>query len=148
MANLKTMKSKELKSIAKGMGIKGWWDMNKAQLIEAIENHCQTEELIIDDPVEEVVKNVPEEVVTKEDVNTLSEEENATENVQDKPEQQHKKNQKRLIEYKGKTQTLTAWAKELGIRHQTLYNRIVMKGMDPVEAFEKPLKKGASKDAS
>jgi hypothetical protein len=59
----------------------------------------------------------------------------------DHDEKPQRKNQKRLIEYNGKTQTLTAWAKELGIRHQTLYNRIVMKGMDVAEAFEKDVKK-------
>ena len=167
MKELKTMKVNEIKSIARAMGIKGWWDMKKAQLIEAIENHQQTEPLIEDEhelvqmpgtegewihpadeetsedePIEEVAPEAPEtvEVITNE---TNHENE---ENVSEVKNEAHRKNQKRLIEYNGKTQTLTAWAKELGIRHQTLYNHIVMKGMDPAEAFEMPIKKLTKKE--
>lgn len=142
MKELKTMKVNEIKSIARAMGIKGWWDMKKAQLIEAIENHQQTEPLVEDEPIEEVAPEAPEtvETVTNE-INHENEE-----NVPEVKNEAHRKNQKRLIEYNGKTQTLTAWAKELGIRHQTLYNRIVMKGMDPAEAFEMPIKKSTKKE--
>ena len=155
MKELKTMKVNEIKNIAKAMGIKGWWDMKKAQLIEAIENHQQTEPSIEDEPiveetieehteehVEEVISEAPEivEVVTNK-TNRENEE-----NISETTQSAHRKNKKRLIEYNGKTQTLTAWAKELGIRHQTLYNRIVMKGMDPTEAFEMPIKKSTKKE--
>lgn len=142
MKELKTMKVNEIKSIARAMGIKGWWDMKKAQLIEAIENHQQTEPLVEDEPIEEVAPEAPEtvETVTNE-INHENEE-----NVPEVKNEAHRKNQKRLIEYNGKTQTLTAWAKELGIRHQTLYNRIVIKGMDPAEAFEMPIKKSTKKE--
>lgn len=127
MENLKT---KELKAMARDLGVKGWYDMTKAQLIEEISK--------IED-VEIIVPDVPEQDVN---VNTLNEEENVPEAKSDDQEHAHKKNKKRLIEYKGKTQTLTAWAKELGIRHQTLYNRIVMKDWEIETAFETPLKKG------
>lgn len=40
MKNLETKTCKELREIAKGLGITGRWDMTKAQLIEAIEG-CQ-----------------------------------------------------------------------------------------------------------
>lgn len=142
MKELKTMKVNELKNIARAMEIKGWWDMKKTQLIEAIENHRQTEPLVVDEPIEEVVSEAHEEEKTEEHVNTSVNEENATESVSDDEEAAQKKNKKRLLTYNGKTQTLTAWSKELGIRHQTLYNRIVMKGWDVETAFETPLKKG------
>ena len=142
MKELKTMKVNEIKSIARAMGIKGWWDMKKAQLIEAIENHQQTEPLTEDEPIEEVTPEAPETVeVATNEINHENEE-----NAPEVKNEAHRKNQKRLIEYNGKTQTLTAWAKELGIRHQTLYNRIVMKGMDPAEAFEMPIKKSTKKE--
>lgn len=127
MENLKT---KELKAMARDLGVKGWYDMTKAQLIEEIGK------------VKDVEIIVPDAPKPAANVNTLNEEENVPEAKSDDQEHAHKKNKKRLIEYKGKTQTLTAWAKELGIRHQTLYNRIVMKGWDIELAFETPLKKG------
>lgn len=42
-----------------------------------------------------------------------------------------------LIEYNGKAQTLTQWAKELNKPAQTLYYRIKMKGWDIEKAFTK-----------
>lgn len=120
---LKNMKVAALKEMAKEMNIRGWRTMKKDELVEAIENHEQSQ-------------SVPEEVVTDTDVNTQTEGEVVSE-VNHAP----RKNNKRMLEYNGKTQTLNAWAKELGIRHQTLYNRIVMKGMDVTEAFEKGVKK-------
>lgn len=155
MKELKTMKVNEIKNIARAMGIKGWWDMKKAQLIEAIENHQQTEPLIEDDPmieeyVEETIEEHVEEVAPEasETVEVVTNETNREneENVSETTQSAHRKNKKRLIEHNGKTQTLTAWAKELGIRHQTLYNRIVMKGMKPSEAFEMPIKKPTKKE--
>jgi transcriptional regulator with PAS, ATPase and Fis domain len=125
MKDLQTMTLADLRQKAKELAVKGWWTLKKTDLIKAIEN----------------ASVVQEEVEVEVNANTLVEEENVSEVKSEAQEVNQKKNQKRLIEYKGKTQTLTAWAKELGIRHQTLYNRIVMKGMDPNEAFEKPLKK-------
>ena len=152
MMELKNMKVAELKEMARGMHISGWWVMKKDQLIEAIENNRQTEEPIAE--VEEVVVEEPqvvtEEPVVEADVNTQAEEENIPEVKEvaqndESAEKVQRKNKKRLLEYNGKTQTLNAWAKELGIRHQTLYNRIVMKGMDVAEAFEMPIKKATLK---
>lgn len=145
MMELKNMKVAELKEMAREMHISGWWVMKKDQLIEAIENNQQTEEVVVEEP-----QDVSEEVVVEEHVDVKAEVEDAPEINQeaseDEPaEKPQRKNKKRLLEYNGKTQTLTAWAKELGIRHQTLYNRIVMKGMDVAEAFEMPVKKAAVK---
>lgn len=125
---METLTTKELKAMARDMGVKGWWDMKKADLIEAIKN-CKDVDIIIPE--------APETVEPEADVSISAEEENISED----DSTAKKKNQKRLIKYNGKTQTLTAWAKELGIRHQTLYNRIIMKGWEIDRAFEKPTKK-------
>ena len=42
-----------------------------------------------------------------------------------------------MIEYNGRSQSLTKWAKELGMPVQTLYYRIKMKGWDIEKAFTK-----------
>ena len=118
MKDLQTVTLAELRQMAKDLGIKGWWKLNKTQVLEAIQN-------------------AQEDVEPEAQTNTKAVEEDVPEVVQEG----QKKNQKRLITYEGKTQTLTAWARELGIRHQTLYNRIVMKGWDVEKAFGKSTKK-------
>lgn len=129
MANLETLTLKELREMAKEKGVKGWWNMKKVELVEVLGNEVESVEAISnDEPVEVEQVEVEPEIVQEE-----TPEEPKVEPV--------KKNQKRLIEYNGKTQTLTAWAKELGIRHQTLYNRIVIKGWEIDKAFEAPTKK-------
>lgn len=137
MKKLHEMTAAELKAKAKELKIKGWWEMKKEELIVAIEAAQPIEEI-----VPEIVEN-DKDVVVKVEEKIVPELKEDDHNVAPK-----KKNQKRLIEYKGEVKTLTAWAKELGIRHQTLYNRIVMKGMDPVEAFEMPIKKAHVKEVS
>lgn len=142
--DLKNMKVAELKEIAKEMNLDKWWVMRKSQLIEAIENNRQIEEVTMNITGE--FQNVTEESIIEAEINVQTEEENASEASKitqnnERVENIQRKNQKRLLEYNGKIQTLTAWAKELGIRHQTLYNRIVIKGMDVAEAFEMSIKK-------
>lgn len=132
---MENLNVKTLRSMARDLGITGYSDMKKADLIAAIEE-CKKD-------VDVIVPDEPEVEVTDENVNTLVVEENVSEDT----EEPKKHNKKRLIEYNGKTQTLTAWAKELGIRHQTLYNRIVMKGWDVDRAFEKPAKKEVNVNA-
>ena len=151
MKDLKTMKVAEIKAIAKEKNIKGWWDMKKAELITAIEAMAElmveetkvNEEPVVEEiEVPETTSEAPEEVEAEDNVDVKVDEEIVSESA----EEAHRKNKKRLIEYNGETKTLTTWAKDLGIRHQTLYNRIVMKGMDPAEAFEMPIKKGKKKE--
>ena len=125
MTNLETLSAKELKGMARDLEISGWWNMKKVELINAINNHDGQVKLIVPEAPEK--EEVIEDVVTSEN----------TEVVSEVSETKKRKNQKRMLEYNGKTQTLTAWAKELGIRHQTLYNRIVMKGWDVEKAFGK-----------
>lgn len=127
MKALESLTLKELRDVARDAGVKGWWNMKKAELLDEISKA----------EIKVIVAGAPEEEKVEPEVNTLVE----PEKVEENDSGAKKKNQKRLIEYNGKTQTLTAWAKELGIRHQTLYNRIVMKGWDVAKAFEKPTKK-------
>ena len=152
MTNLSKVSVKELKEMARENNIPNWWELKKAELIEALGDEEPKEivepqvvvepEMTFEVDLSGVPQEVTEDVEPEANVNTLSEEKDDSEA---KSEAQ-KKNQKRLIEYNGKVQSLTAWAKELGIRHQTLYNRIVMKGCDIDRAFETPKKKEVTVD--
>lgn len=46
-----------------------------------------------------------------------------------------------LIEYNGKTQTLTQWAKELNMKPSTLHNRIRVRGWSIEHALTQPVRK-------
>lgn len=48
---------------------------------------------------------------------------------------------RKLIEFEGKSQTLCAWARELNINPNTLYNRIYYKEMSFEEAINKPIRR-------
>ncbi len=52
----------------------------------------------------------------------------------------------RLVEYRGRIQTVCAWADELGIHRPTLLNRL-NKGMSPEEAFTVPLRKYTKRES-
>ena len=75
MRNLKEMKVAELRDLAKVLGITGRWDMNKTQLIEAIENadsNSNSKEGITTNTAESaknenVVEKKPAEGITHED---------------------------------------------------------------------------------
>ena len=129
MLNEKT--SKELKEMAKELGIKGWWEMKKADLITAIE---------------EAQKLTSEQLSISSDVNTNEKSENATEAENVAQEHASKKKSKREFTYEGKTQNLSNWAKELGMPVQTLYNRLIMKNWPVEKAFTEPVKKGKHHD--
>jgi hypothetical protein len=113
MLNEKT--TKELKEMAKALKIKGWWEMKKTDLIAAIE---------------------------EADVNTKETEENIPEVKNEAQEHTPKKKNKREFTYNDKTQNLSAWAKELGMPVQTLYNRLIMKNWPVEKAFTEPVKRG------
>lgn len=113
MLNEKT--TKELKEMAKELKIKGWWEMKKTDLIAAIE---------------------------EADTNTNEPEENVSEVIQEAQNDVPKKKNKREYIYEGKTQNLSAWAKELNMPVQTLYNRLVMKNWPVEKAFTEPAKRG------
>lgn len=130
-----TKTSKELRAIAKSLGIKGYWDMKKDQLIEAIEaieahqEQPETTEEVVDVETHEEETVVPE--TEPEDETTPS----------DKKKQGRKS--KNLFTYNGKTQSIADWSKETGIGTTTLYNRLVYKGWAPEKAFTHAPKKKA-----
>ena len=130
---MKDMKINELKAFARELNIKGWWDMKKAELIEAIEK------------VQEAQKDASEDVEEVVDVNTNETEENTPEVKNELPEAEPKKKNKREYTYDGKTQNLSKWAKDLQMPVQTLYNRLVMKNWPVEKAFTEPTKKGKHK---
>lgn len=55
-------------------------------------------------------------------------------------QQANNKTTNRLLEYKGKTQTLAQWSEELKMPYKTLFSRINQYKMDVETAFTKPVK--------
>lgn len=58
-----------------------------------------------------------------------------------KKEQALNRRTNRLIEYRGRTQHLSLWAKEISMNRSTLTNRLDTYGMSIEQAFNKPLNK-------
>lgn len=56
-------------------------------------------------------------------------------------EQNNNKRNNHLIEYNGRSQTMTQWAKELGMNVTTLKSRINQRGWSIEDAFTKPVRK-------
>lgn len=48
------------------------------------------------------------------------------------------------LTYKGKTQTIAQWARELGLKHQMIRQRVLRGWTDPVEILETPCSDGSS----
>ena len=159
MTNLNEMTTKELKEKAKELKVKNWWTLKKAELVEAIQN-VETEEIedhaivaensnggvtvIAECSHEDITQNAQddsEEVEEAADNNSIEETEEA---VQDEPEKP-KKNEK-LIEFNGKSQNLSKWAKELNMSGQTLYARLYLSGWTVEKAFTTPTKKNKKKN--
>ena len=130
MTDINKMKINELKATARELKIKGWWNMKKAELIEAIQ---------INRP--ETSQEASEESV-KEETTVITEETEKDDTVEpEKPETTSKKKHRgNLIKYNGKSQNLESWAKELGFRPQTLYGRIYVSGWTVERAFTTPPK--------
>lgn len=168
MNNLNEMTVKELKELGKQNHVKGWWKLNKAQLIEALEqpqpkmafkDECdgcgefaqlsnyngkllcgdcitKAEEKTVETEEVETVEEETEEVETKvKEVEEVEEVKEVTE-----PKTNKVKSGKQLFEYNGKSQNLSSWAKELNMSLNTLYTRIHYKGMSFEEAVTTPIK--------
>ena len=132
MTDINKMKINELKATARELKIKGWWDMKKVELIEAIQ---------INQPETETSPEASEETVKEETTVITEETEKDDTDEPEKPETTSKKKHRgNLIEYNGKSQNLESWAKELGFRPQTLYGRIYVSGWTVERAFTTPSK--------
>lgn len=122
MKNLNEMTTKELKEIAKELKVKNWWTIKKNELIKAIQ--------FIQNNVE------------KKDEESIVEEEKTS------PDKSSKKKRKQdLIEYNGKTQNLSQWARELEMPGQTLYARLYLSKWPVEKAFETPVRRKKIEEA-
>lgn len=151
---MENMTSKELKAMAKELGVKNWWTLKKAELIaeieaaqkvesETVEETPETTENVADDKniveaAQNDSKSTENELVPMPGANRL--EELAKEYSQ--PAEKKSSNKKvDLIEYNGKTQSLSAWARELDMPGQTLYARLRISNWPVEKAFTTPTRK-------
>lgn len=157
MTNLNEMKVKELKEMAKNLKIKDWSKLKKDDLITEIAFAIADNEQDKPEDVEEVKAD---EVIVEEDKASQNEPETkelvpmpGTEgdwgekhwgnDVDQKPE---KKPRGKMIEYNGKSQSLNAWAKELGMPGQTLFARIYISKWPIEKAFTTPSRRKKSEE--
>lgn len=135
MTNLNEMKSKELKELAKKLHVKNWWNLKKSELITEITFAMEDQDAQND--TQDAEEAVVEEVI--------AETEEAAQNESETTEETKKNKKQDLIEYNGKTQNLSQWAKELGIPGQTLYARLHISNWPVEKAFTTPIKKRNTK---
>lgn len=149
MTNLNEMKAKELKEMAKNLGIKNYSTLKKDDLIT---------EIVF--AIAENDENEPENVEETGPDEVIVEEEKASENESEMPElvpmpgtedpnwgekhwgkdieKSEKKPRGKLIEYNNKSQTLNQWADELGFAPQTLFARLYISNWPIEKAFSTP----------
>lgn len=146
MTNLNEMKTKELKEMAKELKVKNWWTLKKAELINEIaiaigDKEDEGEEVDVDAIAQEAVESAQNnEVVANEE--SIADSDEATQNEPETTEEKPKKQRgKDLIEYDGRVQNLSQWARELGMPGQTLFARIHLSGWTVEKAFTTPVKK-------
>lgn len=117
MLNLKDINLKELKNLGRELNLKGFSTMKKGALIEAI-----TEEMDGNEEVTEMVEARLEELEGEMPViNAAHPSLGITE-----------------LTYNGKTQSITAWADEVGLKRPALYDRINRHGWSVEEALTIP----------
>ena len=150
MENLREMKVAELKEIAKNLKVANWWTLNKATLIEKIEEKEEEEKLL--DYYDKNWRNYterynPVEFIDKVRSGKIKLEDEESEVKEDQqPEPEIKKDEETpattltpkrgaLIEYDGRSQNICAWGEELGISPNTLYGRLYKMGWTVERAF-------------
>lgn len=165
MKNLEEMTLKQLRGIAKDLKVKNWWNLQKAVLIEdikAAQNEPQKQMKIYKDQCEKcgkwgVCHGYNGQLLCEDCIMELQAEaepvEEPTEKLVPMPgieklaelKQPKPVKGRKMIEYNGKSQNIVAWARELGINANTLYNRIYYKGMTMDEAVNAQVKRGRPK---
>ena len=140
------MSVKELKEMAKNLKVANWWNLNKAALIEKIEEKEKDEELldyydknwrkydVRYDPTIFLDKVRSGDIILKDEDPEEDQKPEAKPTTATAPKAAPKRGA--LIEYNGKCQNLCAWAKELGISPNTLYGRIYKMGWSIEKAFQ------------
>lgn len=117
MLNLTDLNLVALKEIAKEVEIKGFSTMKKSALVEAITNKMEDNDLVAD-TVETRLEELEEEFTPK----TVAQPSlGITE-----------------LTFNGKTQSIKAWADEIGIARPALYDRINRHGWSVEEALTIP----------
>lgn len=115
MDDLFSLSTKELRNIAKEKKVKNYWLLGKTDLIAGITaNDPSTAEIRIEKPEEK-----PEAPAKAKRLRALN---------------------KQTFEYDGKSQSLRAWATELDMEYNTLYDRINRLHWDVEKALSTPCK--------
>ena len=138
---MENITSVELKARAKELGVKSWWTLKKAELIVEIQkiqndiNECDESDYfeqmqITDREATKEAAQTQEAPVETDDKNIINESSNKSE----KPSRKKVD----LIEYNGKIQSLSAWARELNMPGQTLYARLHISNWPVEKAFTTP----------
>lgn len=145
MTNLNEMKTKELKEMAKELKVKNWWTLKKNELINEIaltigDKEDEGEDVNVDQIAQDAIETANDESSDVAEEAT----QNESETTEEKPKKQRGKD---LIEWNGKTQNLSQWAKELGMPGQTLFARIHLSNWSVEKAFTTPVKKRQKKEA-
>lgn len=107
-----------LSKICKEIKIKGRAKMNKAAMEQAIVDAMDNDESLV-----EIVEPMAEAFVTEYPVKTKAE--NASRGITE-------------LTFNGKTQSLTDWAKEVGLNRPALYDRVNRHGWSVEEALTIP----------
>lgn len=148
MKNFETMSAADLRVIAREHNMPGAWKATKSQMIEFLSNLDLDEETETVEEVVETVEEINEPETVEETEDEAEEIEEIEEEIEEEDEQSEepehkevKRPSKRIneIEFNGKTQSLRAWAKELGMPWPTLYDRINRNGWTIEEALTIPL---------
>lgn len=132
---MENMTSKELKAMAKELGVKNWWTLKKAELIaeiQKIQGAPENDENVADD------KNIDEAVENASESAQEAPESATEESIADESTKKPSNKKQDLIEYNGKTQSLSAWARELNMPGQTLYARLRISNWPVEKAFTTP----------
>lgn len=116
--NLNTVILKDLKDVAKMVGIKGFSTMKKTELVEAL-----TAEMEGNEEVTEIVETRLAELDGDRPVKSPT---------------LHPSLGIKELTFNGKTQSITAWAAEVGLNRPALYDRINRHGWSVEEALTIP----------
>lgn len=116
MLNMNDIKLKDLKEIAKELKIKGVATMNKDAVMSELAEMMEDEKVAM--TVEKLIARIETPRVKGSVKSSLG---------------------LRQITFNGKTQSISAWAKEIGISRAALYDRINRHGWTVEEALKIPM---------
>lgn len=150
MKDLSKMTSKELKEMAKELKVPGWWNLNKAALIDGIQrrqelvdrcNNGEPEEIEEEDEDNKVVPIKSNRRKRTTQKAPVAKSEQVSEEPKENAKGETKKPNKHIKEltYNGETKSIKEWAEELEMPWPTLYDRVNRNGWSTEDAIETPL---------